>query len=44
MLREHISVEMVTHIVENIRPNSTGQTDATLWMGNFKGEFTVKSA
>ena len=42
-LQEHISEEIISHIVKNIKPNIYALKDKPWWMGNSQGEFNVKS-
>ncbi|KAH0669712.1 hypothetical protein KY289_024205 [Solanum tuberosum] len=43
-LQEHISEEMISHIVKNIKPNIYAPNDKLWWMGNSTGVFSAKSA
>ncbi|XP_015158226.1 uncharacterized protein [Solanum tuberosum] len=43
-LQEHISEEMICHIVKNIQPNTYALNDKPWWMGNSIGVFSAKSA
>ncbi|WMV31014.1 hypothetical protein MTR67_024399 [Solanum verrucosum] len=43
-LQEHISEEMISHIVKNIQPHTYALNDKLWWMGNSIGVFSAKSA
>lgn len=42
-LREHISEDMVNHVVKDVKPVVNEDRDTTWWTGNSKGGLSVKS-